>query len=77
MPGTSFTTAINQDNYLYLQLLDTVKNIHKYHLINEGIGNKLIDYMEAKGIMANILFKYANQYYSRKTTENLVTLLAS
>lgn len=70
-------TAITQDNHLYLQLLDTVKNIHQYHLTNEDIGNKLVNYMEARGIIANVLFKYADQYYSRKTTENLVTLLAS
>lgn len=68
---------VNNDNYMYLQLLDTVKEIDKYHLVNEPIGRKVADYMDKNDIKVNELFKFAKDYYNKKTLDNLIDLLAN
>lgn len=66
---------ITNDNYLYLQLLDTIKDIKKYHLTNNQIGSKLVSYMYKKEIEIDKLFNITKQYYSKQTMKNLVELL--
>ena len=67
---------VNNDNYRYLQLLDTVKNLEKYHLISDQAGKKLTDYMNKNDIKTDKLFKLAKEYYTKKTMNNLLDLLA-
>lgn len=67
---------VNNDNYRYLQLLDTVKNLEKYHLINNQAGKKLTEYMNENEIKIDKLFKFAKEYYTKKTMNNLLDLLA-
>lgn len=67
---------VNNDNYSYLQLLDTIKEISKYHLTNEPVGEKLADYMNKNEMEINRLFKFAKEHYNKKTMNNLVDLLA-
>lgn len=67
---------VNNDNYRYLQLLDTVKNLEKYHLIGDHAGKKLTDYMNKNDIKTDKLFKLAKKYYTKKTMNNLLDLLA-
>ena len=67
---------VNNNNFMYLQLLDTVKEINRYHLTNERVGEKLVDYMDKNGIEVDKLFKFAKEHYNTKTISNLVDLLA-
>lgn len=67
---------VNNDNYRYLQLLDTLKNLEKYHLISNRAGNKLTNYMDENEIKIDELFKLAKKHYSKKTVNNLLNLLA-
>lgn len=67
---------VNNDNYRYLQLLDTLKNLEKYHLISNRAGNKLTNYMDENEIKIDELFKHAKKHYSKKTVNNLLNLLA-
>ena len=67
---------VNNDNYRYLQLLDTVKNLEKYHLVSDQAGKKLTDYMNKNKIKTDKLFNLAKEYYTRKTINNLLDLLA-
>ena len=39
---------VNNDNFMYLQLLDTIKEIDKYHLTSDRVGEKIVDYMNKK-----------------------------
>lgn len=67
---------VNNDNYRYLQLLDTIKNLEKYHLISNRAGNKLTNYMNDNEIKIDELFKLAKKHYTKKTVNNLINLLA-
>ena len=67
---------VNNDNYRYLQLLDTVKKLEKYHLINDQAGKKLTEYMNENDIKIDKLFKFAKEFYTKKTMNNLLNLLA-
>lgn len=67
---------VNNDNYIYLQLLDTIKDVDKYHLTGEQTGRKLVKYMEKNDIRIDKLFGFAKDYYNKKTIDNLVELLA-
>lgn len=67
---------VNNDNYLYLQLLDTIREVNKYHLANERVGEKLAEYMDRNEIEVDKLFRYAKDYYNKRTINNLVDLLA-
>ncbi len=67
---------VNNYNYMYLQLLDTVKEVDEYHLTNERIGEKVADYMDKNNIEVNRMFKLAKEYYNKKTIDNLINLLA-
>ena len=69
------TLEVNDDNFIYLQLLDTIKEIDKYHLTNENVGEKLADYMDKNDIEVNKLFKIAKEHYNKKTINNLIDLL--
>lgn len=66
---------VNNENYIYLQLLDTLKNVDKFHLTTERVGEKLIDYINKNGIEVNKLFRYAKAHYNKKTIVHLVDLL--
>lgn len=66
---------VNNENYAYLQLLDTIKNIDKFHLANDHVGEKLVDYMDMNGIKVNKLFKFARDHYNKKTIAHLIELL--
>lgn len=67
---------VNNDNYRYLQLLDSIKNLEKYHLISNRAGNKLTNYMNDNEIKIDELFKLAKKHYTKKTVNNLINLLA-
>jgi hypothetical protein len=69
------TLEVNNDNYIYLQLLDTIKEIDKFHLTNERVGEKLAEYMGKNGIEVNKLFKLAKEHYNKKTINHLIDLL--
>lgn len=67
---------VNNENYGYLQLLDTIRNIDKFHLTNDHVGEKLVEYMDKNGIEVNKLFKFAKEHYNKKTIVHLIDLLA-
>lgn len=70
-------TKVNDDNYLYLQLLDTIRIIDRYHLNNKSVGKKIASYMVKNNIEIDRLFQFAKKYYNKKTMSNLIDLLSS
>ena len=67
---------VNNENYIYLQLLDTIKEIDKFHLTTDRVGDKLADYMVKNEIEVNKLFKLAKTHYNKKTINYLIDLLS-
>jgi len=66
---------VNDINYFYLQLLDTIMDIDKYHLIDENVGKRILTYLNNNNMEINELFKYAKELYSKKVITNLIELL--
>lgn len=67
---------IDDLNYVYLQMLDTINEIEKYHIIEDDIGRKLVQFMKENEIEVNLLFQFAKKHYSHKTLEKLADFLA-
>ena len=57
-------------------MLDTIKDIEKYHLTSDRVGEKIVDYMNKKNkIKVKInCSKLLKEHYSKKTINNLVEL---
>jgi len=69
-------SEINNENYLYFQLLDTIEHMDEYHLNQMGAGKKFVQYIAIKKMELNQLFAYAKQFYSKNVRMNLLNLLA-
>ena len=67
---------INDDNYLYFQLLDTIKEINEYHLIYDRIGEKLETYMKKNKMSFHELMKTAKMHYNKNVLDSLTDLMA-
>lgn len=70
-------SEINNENYLYFQLLDTVELIDVYHWNKLGAGKKFVNYLASKGMELDKLFGYAKKYYSKNVMIMLSEILAS
>jgi hypothetical protein len=70
-------TQVNKENYLYFQLLDTIGHIDDYHIDQQGVGRKILQYIASKGLEIDRLFAYAKTHYPKKVRINLTNLLAT
>ena len=65
-------TAINTDNFRYLQLLDTIKDLPKAH-IDAGNANVLLhSFAKSNGLDVLKAMTYAKKHYPQRTLLNLV-----
>lgn len=69
-------SEINNENYLYFQLLDTIEHMDEYHLNQFNAGKKFVQYVAIKNMELDQLFAYAKQFYSKNVRMNLLNLLA-
>lgn len=57
---------ISKHNYRYFQLLDTLRDIGQYHVLDASFYISLYDYMERERIDGFKLLGYAKKYYNQK-----------
>lgn len=57
---------ISKHNYRYFQLLDTLRDIGQYHVLDASFYMSLYDYMERERIDGFKLLGYAKKYYNQK-----------
>lgn len=57
---------ISKYNYRYFQLLDTLRDIEQYHVLDASFYVSLYDYMERERMDGFKLLGYAKKYYNQK-----------